>query len=198
MPSPLAHNINAQLHKDAISPIVHAFFWTLVFQLLTPFAVLGLWTRAIVQLVFMKRGGDNEYAPSSSDNKKEQLAVFITGCDSGFGKETAIWAATAGYVVFAGCLFQESFDHFKHGPGTILPIQIDVTNNDSVAAAFRIVENLINDTSGNQKRVFHALINNAGIGRQGLVDWLDLADFQKVMDGKLARVFEMYFWSYMC
>ncbi|EYC25706.1 hypothetical protein Y032_0011g1343 [Ancylostoma ceylanicum] len=37
----------------------------------------------------------------------ENKAVFITGCDSGFGKALAIRCAERGMPVFAGCLFEK-------------------------------------------------------------------------------------------
>lgn len=128
---------------------------------------------------------DNYFDPSN--HKDSKLAVVITGCDSGFGRELALYAAEAGFVVFAGCLKRDSFDQVTVASrGTIHALELDVTQNEHVAKMAEEVKKwLKDDTGGKEKRVLHALVNNAGIGYSGNIDWAEISDFQKIFDGKL-------------
>jgi NAD(P)-dependent dehydrogenase (short-subunit alcohol dehydrogenase family) len=110
------------------------------------------------------------------------MAVVVTGCDTGFGTEIAFWAAQAGFHVFAGCLLKESFGQFENCPA-IKPIQMNVCNDNDVQEVVKQVVTWL-DGGGEKKkqRVLHALINNAGIGDGGLIDWLDISVFQRNMD----------------
>lgn len=115
--------------------------------------------------------------------------MVITGCDGGIGKEMALWAADAGYVVFAGCLEkQKCWEGLL--PDRLFPMQMDVTNDEQVAEAVKTVEAWLKNQKKEakdeqkKKRVLHALINNAGVGTGGLVDWADLSDFQFCIDGR--------------
>ena len=121
-----------------------------------------------------------------------QLAILITGCDTGFGYELAILAATKyKYVVFAGCYDLKTMNEKFGTIPNILPFHLDVTNETSVQNSYTIVQNWVQEKKINnnnnqeigQQRILHALINNAGIGTLGEIDWCTLQDFQSQMDG---------------
>lgn len=59
-----------------------------------------------------------------------------------------------------------------------------MTSDDDTAAAASIVEVWLKDPTAKSPRCLHAVVNNAGIGIGGLVDWTDVSVYQKVMDGK--------------
>jgi NAD(P)-dependent dehydrogenase (short-subunit alcohol dehydrogenase family) len=113
------------------------------------------------------------------------MAVVITGCDGGFGKELAIWACEAGYTVFAGCLDAQKCKDLADLPGSerLMVVQMDVTSDEQVKKVVKTVEEWLqhrptNDASQLEsecqrgiKRVLHALVNNAGVGRGGYIDW---------------------------
>ncbi len=40
-------------------------------------------------------------------------AIFITGCDTGFGRTLALRLAAKGFKVYAACLFQRNADELK-------------------------------------------------------------------------------------
>lgn len=42
----------------------------------------------------------------------EHRAVFISGCDTGFGRESALKLTQKGCLVFAGCLTKEVFGEY--------------------------------------------------------------------------------------
>jgi len=51
--------------------------------------------------------------------------------------------------------------------------------------------NWIKDPSAKTHRYLHAVVNNAGIGAPGLIDWSSMSAYEKVMDGKF-RFFLYY------
>uniref|UniRef100_A0A914DZI4 SDR family NAD(P)-dependent oxidoreductase n=1 Tax=Acrobeloides nanus TaxID=290746 RepID=A0A914DZI4_9BILA len=57
-------------------------------------------------------------------------AVFIIGCDSGFGRLFAIKCAKSGILTFAGCLTEEGTknleDETQHLPGKLYTVLLDV------------------------------------------------------------------------
>ena len=131
------------------------------------------------------------YDPTNQPQYK--LAIFITGCDTGFGYELAILSATKyNYVVFAGCYDPNTMkDKFSTIPN-IIPFHLDVTNETSVQNSYTIVQNWLQEKKKNyqeigQQRILHALINNAGIGTLGEIDWCTLQDFQSQMDGTFKK-----------
>jgi hypothetical protein len=155
---------------------------------------------------------------SSSSSPSVEIGIVITGCDTGFGKELALFCANElGYTVFAGCLHPQ-ISWPQHQPsnnkaacqsftqhGAVVPIAMDVTDAKQVSNVVRSVQQWISDvgpaaintaknlehtTATNvlqpqRRRILHALINNAGVGRGSLIDWNDddLSDYHCCMDG---------------
>jgi hypothetical protein len=189
-PGPRLQQINARLHEEPLASIAYFIFWLIILcGVVPPVSAIVLPARCLYHLVLwcFGWGGDNDYDPAKISDI--ELAVVITGCDTGFGKELALWAGEAGYVVFAGCLQKESFDQFEVKGSLITPLVLDVTSDADVKAAATQVSNWINnpEKKGN-KRVLHALVNNAGIGHTSPFDWLELSDYQRVMDGKCTAI----------
>ena len=178
--------------KNLFDTIAYGVHWCLFLLFGTPLAVLCLLIRTLVKLVlWCWSGNDRDYCdPAKHPN--DRLAVVITGCDSGFGKEIALWAADAGFVVFAGCLKNESMQQFALMPN-ICSMKMDVTSHQEVSAAAKIVSDWLKHVedpkkesrseNDGRKRHLHALISNAGMGVGGEIDWIDLAGFQKCIDG---------------
>jgi NAD(P)-dependent dehydrogenase (short-subunit alcohol dehydrogenase family) len=194
LPGPLLQQINAALHREPIASIAYGCFWSLFLMFTTPLAVLVLHVQILYRLLF-GRVGANTYDPQS--NPDYDMAVVITGCDSGFGKELAIWATEAGYTVFAGCLDANKCKDLAELPGSerLVVVQMDVTSDEQVTAAAKTVEEWLQhnmsavgllhseEQKKKKKRVLHALVNNAGVGRGGYIDWTrDLAIEKYCMD----------------
>ncbi|MCT9620478.1 MULTISPECIES: SDR family NAD(P)-dependent oxidoreductase [unclassified Curtobacterium] len=89
--------------------------------------------------------------------------TFVTGATRGLGKETARQLAAAGHTVWIGARDLDTghavADEISRGPNAVRAVQLDVTVDASVAAAFATI-----GAAGG----LDVLVNNAGIGKLGL------------------------------
>lgn len=106
-------------------------------------------------------------------------AVFITGCDSGFGNQIARRLDKKGFTVFAGCLLpdREGAKQLKAECSDRLHIiHVDVTDDWLVRGAVKYVkENL-------GKNELWAVVNNAGIAIFTEIEWCSVIQFQRIFD----------------
>jgi hypothetical protein len=205
-PGPFMQKLNASLHKEPIASIAYGLYWSTFFLLVAPLAWIFLQIQLLVNLGLWISGKNNVRSYHPKELPDMELAVVVTGCDTGFGREIASVVAKEGFVVFAGCLKAESLKQF-YDVTRIHPFLLDVTSDKSAARAVQKFEGWLHEDDDDtdklahhvhfrpsddgysklkskRKRVLHALINNAGIGTGGEVDWLELSTFQKHMDGK--------------
>lgn len=180
-PGPVLQWINELFHQEPYSFLVYGVYWFIVLSFLSPIAGVFLMFQTGLQFVWYLAGFESVVDPRG-DGK--ELAVMITGCDSGFGQQLAFALAKRGYIVFAGCLRQEAMAQFEGEPN-IVSMLMDVTKDDQVQAAAKLVDKWLTIGDCERERYLHAVVNNAGIGHGGLVDWLNLSAFQQDMDGKL-------------
>jgi NAD(P)-dependent dehydrogenase (short-subunit alcohol dehydrogenase family) len=169
---------NDLLHAEPVSIVADCVFWLVILLVGFPLAAVVVFIRMIWQVISFFAGRKNIIDPKQTN--KQDLAVFITGCDSGFGRELVAPLTARGFTVFCGCLHTSSFQHFKDD-SLAIPIQIDVTSDKSVADAYKFVSTWLAGGS-KRKRYFHALVNNAGVFRMGLIDWAKMNDFKATMD----------------
>lgn len=76
-------------------------------------------------------------------HKGSNIYFFFLGCDTGFGHLLARRLDSMGYKVFAGCLYPKSEEVEKLIDTTsnnLQVVQIDVTQDDSVRNALKVVE----------------------------------------------------------
>jgi short chain dehydrogenase len=196
-PGPFFQKLNAKLHQEPWSSLTYGLFWIFTLTSSWVLVVSALLGRTVSQLLIhlLFPGASKAYDPSNSEtNASYDMAVVITGCDSGFGRDLALRAADMGFTVFAGCLDPKAngntaADMAKLTKGTIYPLPMNVTSDEQVAAAASAVSTWLKgcDDKGEdapaKRRVLHALVNNAGIGVGGLVDWTDVTFFQQSIDG---------------
>jgi NAD(P)-dependent dehydrogenase (short-subunit alcohol dehydrogenase family) len=193
-PSPRLQKLNALLHREPYTSIAYSIFWTWILVAVAPVvAIIVLPILGVYRLIAWHRDwwGVEDFDPARHSESTE-LAIVITGCDSGFGKELALWSAEAGFFVFAGCLSKDSFEQFqvKNAGSRIIPMIMDVTNDADVKKAAGQVSKWLSDESSKtkkknmntKKRVLHALINNAGITKVGMFDWIEIDDYRRVME----------------
>ncbi|KRY41211.1 17-beta-hydroxysteroid dehydrogenase type 6 [Trichinella spiralis] len=109
-------------------------------------------------------------------------AVFITGCDTGFGRNLALHLVQHGIPTFVTCKSKQAVDEVTtalaaiDSPSPSWVIQLDVTSQDSVDQAYNFVKNNLGSYE------LWALVNNAGIlGYTKPDDWLTAEDYMQAM-----------------
>jgi NAD(P)-dependent dehydrogenase (short-subunit alcohol dehydrogenase family) len=99
--------------------------------------------------------------------------VLITGCDTGFGHKLTIELDKQGFHVFAGVYNEENQTLLKNKLSFRATVFcLDVTQPAQIDAAYKLVKQKTN--------TLHALVNNAGIDQDCLIDWVTL-DFMRNM-----------------
>ena len=175
-PGPVLQYVNRLLHIPPFSFVCYGLFWSIFLTLLSPLAGLALifitlykLIRYILLLPFGLEEG-RKIQPSEHGTRI-RYGVVISGCDSGFGCDLAYELARRRFVVFAGCLNLESMKQYEDIKN-IVPMKMDVTKqgevNDSVAT---VMNWLAEATIKGERRYLHAVVNNAGVGSGGRVDW---------------------------
>ena len=98
-------------------------------------------------------------------NSKTKPAVVVTGASRGLGRSMALELSSRGYRVFAGVRKTGDADSLmRERSGSLLPLILDVTRTDSIAAAVEEVSREVGDKG------LAGLVNNAGITRLGPVE----------------------------
>jgi NAD(P)-dependent dehydrogenase (short-subunit alcohol dehydrogenase family) len=101
--------------------------------------------------------------------------VLISGCDTGFGNGLAIELDKQGFNVLAGVYNPDNKDSLtKILSSRATVFQLDVTRKEDIDAAYEMIRT--------KTQVLHALVNNAGIGAGGLIDWISVEFMRKMMD----------------
>ena len=102
--------------------------------------------------------------------------IVITGASSGIGKATALHLDKLGFRVFAGVRREADGQALmKEASDKLTPILLDVTDDDSISAAVRTVDEAV---SG---RLF-GLVNNAGLSLNGPLELVPVSEIKKLMD----------------
>lgn len=98
--------------------------------------------------------------------------VLVTGCSSGIGRETVGKLVERGFGVVAGVRQNADVDQLNGLSESIVAIQVDVTNTESIdAAARKTAERFPGGIDG--------LVNNAGIAVAGPLELVALDDWQR-------------------
>eukprot|EP00004_Rigifila_ramosa_P009651 TRINITY_DN2127_c0_g1_i5.p2 TRINITY_DN2127_c0_g1~~TRINITY_DN2127_c0_g1_i5.p2 ORF type:complete len:263 (-),score=55.49 TRINITY_DN2127_c0_g1_i5:156-944(-) len=104
-------------------------------------------------------------------------AVFITGCDTGIGRSTALHLARRGFRVFAGVLSAAAGAALQQEAGQIVPLVCDVTKEDEVAAAAAAIRGAVGAAG------LWGVVNNAGINScNGPVEFLPMPRIRQTFE----------------
>ncbi|XP_052453907.1 estradiol 17-beta-dehydrogenase 2-like [Carassius gibelio] len=90
----------------------------------------------------------------------QSKAVLITGCDSGFGHDLAMFLDRAGMRVFAGVLDELSpgaLELKRAESPNLTVLQLDITNSSQITQARQYIQSQTSETG------LWALVNNAGV-----------------------------------
>ena len=102
-------------------------------------AIVVIFIRTLFRFVSKRKVGEL--------NKKY---VLITGCDSGFGQETAIEMDKMGINVLATCLTKEGVQSLKSATSNRLKtFQLDVTNSQQIKTLYEQVKDQLPSEQGN-------------------------------------------------
>lgn len=109
--------------------------------------------------------------------------ILISGASTGIGRHAAESLAKEGYVVLAGVRKESDYNDIigwnsKDNKGFMIPVKFDVSNHESIVSAIDIVKSEM--TKRNLPLV--AVVNNAGIGRNTILEYHDIADAKYLFD----------------
>jgi len=102
-------------------------------------------------------------------------SVLLSGCSTGIGRACVNRLATHGWRVFAGVRSETDAEVVGAEPGEVVPLRLDVSDGDSIAAAAKLVAE---QTGGR----LEGLVNNAGIAVGGALETVPVADLRRILD----------------
>ncbi len=116
-------------------------------------------------------------------HKAKHSAVIVTGTSSGIGKDAAVTLVKKGYTVFGTVRkevdAQSVLDELSEGSkGTFVPVIMDVTNSEQIAAAKSFV---IKHMEENNLKLA-GLVNNAGMDMAQFIEAVDLVAARRLFD----------------
>ncbi len=111
------------------------------------------------------------------ESPTHRRVVTVTGASTGIGREVTLTLLNKGYTVYAGLRSSVDAAGLLAEAGAaadrLRVLELDVTNEDDVAAAARRVND---ELDGGH---FHGLVNNAGIAVAGPMEFLPLDDLRR-------------------
>ena len=106
----------------------------------------------------------------------DSRAVVVTGTSSGIGRACALLLIRNGFTVFAGVRKPADGDSLRKEAGErLIPLHIDVTDHEGVAAAARLTASTLRERG----QSLYALVNNAGIGVSAPLEFQPLDDIRR-------------------
>jgi NAD(P)-dependent dehydrogenase (short-subunit alcohol dehydrogenase family) len=111
------------------------------------------------------------------------LNVVVTGASTGIGRAIALRLSAAGHRTFASVRKAEDAAALvRAGSGELYPILLDVTDAASINRAAGEVAELLGDAPLN------GLVNNAGVGIVGPLEYIKLADLRNQLEVNVVGV----------
>ena len=108
------------------------------------FAALGVVTLLLCLWLLMKRFCMDRFVDDFQDKY-----VLITGCDSGFGRETTLRLDSLGLNVFATCLTSEGLENLTAMCSKRLQaFHLDVTDSKEIRNAYKLVAHSLPENTG--------------------------------------------------
>ncbi len=99
-------------------------------------------------------------------------SILVTGASTGIGEASALRLDRLGHRVYAGVRKGADADRLKdQGSERLVPVHLDVTDTGQIEA---VVKQIADEAGG-----LAGLVNNAGIGKGGPVEYTDLDEWRK-------------------
>jgi len=105
-----------------------------------------------------------------------QKTVVITGASSGIGRACVLRMVRAGWRIFATVRKEADRIRLKREGENVYPVILDVEDGASITAAARQIESQLDG------RGLDGLVNVAGIGMVGPVEFAAMADLRKIFE----------------
>jgi len=119
-------------------------------------------------------------ASEATGDGSSRGGVVITGASSGIGRESSLYLDRRGYRVFAGVRRAADGEALKQAASRrLIPLIIDVTDPRTITDAVAQVERELGEAA------LVGLVNNAGIGVGGPVEFLTVAELRRGLDVNL-------------
>ena len=107
-------------------------------------------------------------------------AVLVTGASTGIGRATALRLDAAGYTVFAGVRKEaDARDLAQAGSDRLAAVSLDVTKADQIESAREQLAEAVGEAG------LVGLINNAGVGGGGPVEFMELDELRGTLEVNL-------------
>ena len=104
-------------------------------------------------------------------------SVLITGASTGIGAACALELGRLGFHVFAGVRSDAAAEDLRaKASSRLMPVQIDVTDTGSIAAAVKTVGELVGDSG------LSGLVNNAGIAVPGPLELVPVEMWRRQLE----------------
>jgi NAD(P)-dependent dehydrogenase (short-subunit alcohol dehydrogenase family) len=114
----------------------------------------------------------------------EGSAVFVTGCSSGIGRQTAMTLAERGYVVFATVRKEADAENLRGlGIANLVPVcPLDLADLRQVA---RVAGLVADELRRRGKNGLYGLVNNAGGGSPAPIELMELEEFRTELHARV-------------
>ena len=106
----------------------------------------------------------------------QERAVVVTGASKGIGRAVALRLARIGWRVYAGVRQTADGDALRGENASIIPVRLDVTRAEDIAAAAALVHSQLGDAG------LSGLVNNAGIAVAGPLEFLPPSALREQLD----------------
>ncbi len=109
-------------------------------------------------------------------------SIVVTGCSSGIGREAALHFSKD-FKVYAGAPSLADFDAEITANKNIFPVEIDFLKPETIDMSYKIISSDLDEDG------LYGLINNAGSVVAGPLEYMNEADFRRLM--------EINFWGHV-
>lgn len=112
----------------------------------------------------------------SNSGSSDRGVIVVTGASSGLGRATALHLAEKGFTVIAGVRSATVATELQHLSDRLIPVQLDVTSDDDVAAARDTIAEAVGPGG------LLGLVNNAGICVSAPLECVSAADLRNQLN----------------